>query len=126
MITGLVDTNILIAVYRNNRDMRDWLASQPDLAVPSVVWLEFIQGANGKLGQTRCLEILSSFSIVMLTASDQLWAMDRLKQYQFSHGTHFTDCLIASVAERIQVPIYTYNVADFLVVLPPALVIKPY
>jgi predicted nucleic acid-binding protein len=38
----------------------------------------------------------------------------------------FKDCLIASVAHRLQVPLYTQNVKDFLVILPARLVIKPY
>jgi predicted nucleic acid-binding protein len=36
------------------------------------------------------------------------------------------DCLIASVAQRLQVPLYTHNLKDMHVLLSTSLVVKPY
>lgn len=49
-----------------------------------------------------------------------------MEQYRLSHGIGINDCLIASVAHRLQVPILTHNQKDFLKILPANLVIKPY
>jgi predicted nucleic acid-binding protein len=126
MISGLADTNILIELYRNVAGARVWFATQSDLAISTVTWLEFIEGARGKNGQKRCAEIMAQFELVFLTDADQQWAMAQLLKYRLSRGVSFQDCLIASVCHRLQVPIYTQNVKDFLAVLPAQLVIQPY
>jgi predicted nucleic acid-binding protein len=126
MIAGIADTNILIELYRSHPAAKSWTAAQTDLAITSITWLEFMEGARGKAGQVRCQHIIAPFEVTLLTEVDQQWAMDQLLQYRLSHGVSFKDCLIASVAHRLQVPLYTQNVKDFLVILPARLVIKPY
>ena len=126
MTVGIVDTNILIELYRNLPAAKVWIAGQNDLAITSVTWLEFMEGARGKAGQLRCLQIIAPFDIVYLTDVDQQWAMTQLLHFRLSHGISFKDCLIASAAYRLQVPLYTQNVKDFLVILPANLVVKPY
>jgi predicted nucleic acid-binding protein len=126
MTSGFADTNVLIELYRNVAGAKAWFAAQSDVAISTVSWLEFIEGARGKKGQVRCMAILAQFEMVFLTDADQHWAMEQLLRYRLSHGVNFQDCLIASVCHRLQVPIYTQNVKDFLVVLPAQLVIKPY
>jgi predicted nucleic acid-binding protein len=126
MTSGFADTNILIELYRNVDGAKAWFAAQSDLAISAVSWLEFIEGARGKKGQVRCIEVIAQFEMVFLTDADQQWAMEQLLRYRLSHGVNFQDCLIASVCHRLQVPIYTQNVKDFLVILPTPWVIKPY
>lgn len=126
MITGFVDTNILIEVYRGNKVAKSWYESEPDLAISSTAWLELMEGANGKAGQQRCLEIIAPLDLVFVMEDDQRWAMAQILRYRLSHGVSFKDCLIASVCHRLQVPLYTQNVKDFLTILGTSLVIKPY
>lgn len=126
MSIGLIDTNILIGVYRNNPAAMAWFAAQEALAVCSVAWLEFMEGARGKAGQRRCLEILAPLDLVFVAEGDQRWAMGQVLRYRLSHGVSFKDCLIASVAYRLQVPLYTQNVKDFEPLLGVALVSQPY
>lgn len=126
MTAGIADTNILIELYRNDAGAKNWFATQADVAITSISWLEFIEGAHGKSGQTRCLQIIAQFSLETLTTSDQVWAMNQLLRYRLSHGASLKDCLIASVCHRLRVPIYTKNVKDFLPLLAANLVIKPY
>ena len=126
MIAGIADTNILIELYRRLPPAHRWVAGQTDLAIASITWLEFMEGARGKAGQARCLQIIAPFEIVLLTETDQQWAMDQLRQHRLSHGVSFKDCLIASACHRLQVPLYTQNVKDFQAILPARLIIKPY
>ena len=126
MITAFLDTNILIEVYRNNPVAKAWFGSQSDLALSSVAWLELMEGASGKAGQRRCLEIIAPLDLVFVTEDDQRWAMTQVLRYRLSHGVSFKDCLIASVCHRLQLPLYTQNVKDFVPTLGLALVIKPY
>ena len=126
MIAGIADTSVLIHLFRNNPSATKWVEGQQDLAITPVSWLEFIYGAPGKSGQTHSLQLMQKFIIEFLTPSDQAWAMQQMLQYRLSHGVSLTDCLIASVSYRLQVPIYTDNVKDFVPLLTPKLVIKPY
>ena len=126
MINGFVDTNILIEIYRGIPSAKSWYSSQPDLGLSSVTWLELFEGAGSKVVQNRCLEIVAALEIVFVTETDQRWAMAQMLTYRFSYGLKLKGCLIASVCHRLQVPIYTQNVKDFVPILGQSLAIKPY
>jgi predicted nucleic acid-binding protein len=51
--------------------------------------------------------------------------MQQLERLQFSHHGGMKDCLIASVAYRLQVPLYTHNLKDMTPMIG-SLAIKPY
>lgn len=125
-MNGLVDSTVVIHLLRSNPAAQAWLGQQDRLGITPIVWLEVIDGATGKRGQTATLEILKSFVLVYLTESDQDWVMDRLLRYGLSHGVAINDCLIASVCHRLQLPLYTHNTKHMVRLLDPALVIQPY
>jgi predicted nucleic acid-binding protein len=126
MIAGIIDTNILIELYRNLAAAKAWAVAQTDLAILTITWLEFMEGARGKAGQARCQQIVMPFEVILLSGADQQWTMNQLTQYRLTYGVSFKDCLIASAAYRLQVPLYTKNIRDFGAILPNHLVIKPY
>ncbi len=51
--------------------------------------------------------------------------MAQLERFQFSHHIGKEDCLIASVAHRLQVPLYTHNLKDMQPLIG-SLAIQPY
>ena len=57
---------------------------------------------------------------------DQEWAMQQMELLRLSHGVSINDCLIASVAHRLQVPLYTHNLKHMQVLLGDTLPQKPY
>jgi len=126
MIQGVIDTNVLVEVARGNAKAIAWLQTQSDLAITTINWLEFMQGAPGKTGQARAISIMTPFQLVTLTDNDQQWSMQQMARYRLSNGVELKDTLIASVAYRLQVPMYTQNVKDFVPLLGTAQVIKPY
>ena len=127
MTAGVVDSTVIIHVFRKNPAARDWLNAQPvRLLVTPITWMEVIHGAPGKAGQVTCKAILSQFDMAYLTPPDMDWAMQQLERYRLSQGVGIHDCLIASVCHRLQVPIYTHNLKDMRVLLDETLVIKPY
>lgn len=85
-----------------------------------------MQGAPGKRGETRSLNLFSQFDLIYLDEADQLWAMQQMLAYRLSHGVSIMDCLIASVCHRLQVPLYTHNLKDMVRLLGPDLVVNPY
>ena len=127
MSIGVVDSTVIIHVFRKNSAARTWMNAQPvRLLVTPITWLEVMHGAPGKAGQATCKAILSQFDMEYLTRTDMDWAMQQLERYRLSHGVGIHDCLIASVCHRLQVPLYTQNVKDMQVLLDVPLVIKPY
>ena len=126
MISAMVDTNILIELYRSNVSAKTWITTQSTLAIPSIVALELMDGAQGKQAQRDCQKLIDTFEVVFLTTSDQQWAYAKVIEYRPSHGIGFADCLIASVAYRLQVPLFTRNLKYFVPLLNATQVIKPY
>lgn len=84
-----------------------------------------MEGASNKANQVRCKTLLAQFQLLHLTSTDQTWAMQQLETLQFSHHVGYGDCLIASVAFRLQIPLYTHNLKDMSPMLGE-LAIKPY
>lgn len=127
MTVGIVDTTVIIHLYRKNPAAQAWLNAQTQqLSVTSITWLEVMVGAPSKAGQGTCEAIMSKFELISLVPQDQAWAMQQLKAYRLSHGIATMDCLIASVVYRLQVPFYTHNLKHMNVLLGNQLPIKPY
>lgn len=125
-LSGIIDTTVLIHLFRGVKDAAVWVATQNDLGVTSISRLEFLYGARGKTGLAAALKLLNSFAMVPLIETDQVWAEQQLIRYRLSRGVEINDSLIASICLRLQVPIYTHNVKDMIKLLPTTLVIKPY
>jgi len=127
MITGLADTTVVLHIFRKYAPAREWLDNQAMLpGFTSISWLEVMYGAPGKVAQAQSKAILSRFELVHLTQADQEWAMQQIEQLRLSHGVSINDCLIASVAHRLQVPLYTHNLKHMRVLLGDTLPQKPY
>ena len=127
MTIGIADSTVIIHLLRHDASAVAWATTVPTrVGITSITWLEVMFGAAGKVGQERAKVVLAEFELFFPTEVDQLWAMDQMERYRLSRGVGINDCLIASVGQRLQVPIYTHNQKDFLKVLPPNLVVKPY
>jgi len=125
-VVGIIDTTILVHLFRGNHDATTWIASEKSLGVTSISRLEFIYGARGRTALAAAIKLLNTFEIVPLNDADQKWAEEQLIKYRLSHGVEINDSLIASACHRLQVPIYTQNVKDMQKILPAALVIRPF
>lgn len=125
-MNGFVDSTVIIHLLRGNPHAQEWFKRQNLLALTPIVWCEVMEGAQGRLGQVNTLEILASFELVFLTEQDQAWAMRQLLTSRLSRGVAMNDCLIASVCQRLELPLYTHNGKHMTRLLDPALVIQPY
>jgi hypothetical protein len=60
MTAGVVDSTVIIHLFRKNLAARAWINMQPSrLLVTPITWLEVMHGAPGKSGQMVCKAILS-------------------------------------------------------------------
>jgi predicted nucleic acid-binding protein len=127
MTVGIADTTVLIHYFRKLPTAAAWVDSQPTrLTITSITWLEIMEGVQGKAGQIANKTLLARFDIEYLSTADQIWAMQQMERLRLSNGITINDCLIASVSYRLGVPLFTHNLKHMKVMLPAALVVKPY
>lgn len=126
MSVGIIDTTVILHYFRKEQAAVNWVDMQANqLSLIYVTWMEVMLGASNKVKQVASKQILSQFEIQYLTISDQQWAMEQLERYQLSHQIGMNDCQIASVAYRLQIPLYTHNLKDMTLLLGN-LAQKPY
>ena len=87
--------------------------------------MEVMEGASSKANQAQSKAVLDKFELLYTTSDDQQWAMQQLEHFKFSHHIGMNDCLIASVAHRLGLPLYTHNLKD-MTPLIGNLAVKPY
>lgn len=122
---AILDTTVVIHLLRRYKPALTWFNSPLVCGVTAATWLEVMEGTTSKANQAQAKYILSQFDTLYLTPSDQQWAMAQLEQFQFSHHISMNDCLIASVAHRLELPLYTHNLRD-MAPLVGSLAVKPY
>lgn len=127
MTVAIVDTTVIIHLFRKRPAALEWFEGLPHrLATTPINWMEIMDGAPGKAGQVSCKAILREFDLEYPTRTNIDWAMQQLERYRLSHGIGMNDCLIASVAYHLRVPLYTHNLKHMRVLLGDALAIQPY
>lgn len=126
MTAAIADTTVVLHLYRRYTPALAWYdsLSQP-LGITPITWMEVIYGAGSQAKQAVCLALLNQFDLIHLTPSDQDWAMQQMGRFRLSHGVATGDCFIASVAYRLQRPLYTHNLKD-MAPLIGSLAVKPY
>jgi predicted nucleic acid-binding protein len=128
MVTdAILDTSVLIDLLRAFPPAVDWFSGlgRRRLAITPVVWMETIQGATDRVKRARTIRFLRQFRIEHPTEDDNRWAMRQTATFHLSHGIQLQDAMIASVAARLAVPLYTTNLKHFQP-LPSVDVKKPF
>ena len=124
-MNGLLDTAVLVDLLRSYPPALDWFAGQEQLGITPIVWLELIEGARDAAAQKRAVWFLRHFERVDILSEDFDWAIERALMFKLSHGADMMDCLIASTAQRLDLPLFTPNLKHFVPLLGP-LARKPY
>lgn len=125
MIAAVLDSTVVLHLFRKYEPALTWFNTQQTYGITTITWLEVMEGTTSKANQLQCKTLLSQFELLYPTYADQQWTMQQLEQFQFSHHTGKEDCLIASVAYRLQIPLYTHNLRD-MVPMIGNLAVKPY
>jgi predicted nucleic acid-binding protein len=124
---GLLDTNILVDMLRGYRAAITWMQTNfgVALAIPPLVRMEIVLGAQNKTEQDRVTKLLSPYPILYPSEIDAQLAMTLFETHHLSHQVEIIDCFIAAMSIRWKLPIYTRNVKD-LGVFPGIIVRVPY
>lgn len=126
MTVAILDTTVMVHLFRKNPAALTWLrAQQTTLSITSITWMEVMVGVANKRAQEETRKLLSGFELLYIMYADQEWAMTQIQRLRFSHSIGMNDCLIAAVAERLQVPLFTHNLKD-MTPLIGNLAVQPY
>jgi predicted nucleic acid-binding protein len=110
----LVDTDIIIKIYRGDKEKYNLIASLQDvLAISLITALELMTGAKNKRKQAEVSKTIKAYSFFDLTPSIGLKALTLIKKYGSKHTIGIADTLIAATAIENNIPLYTDNVADY-------------
>lgn len=111
----IVDTNILIEVFKGNIKVLQQLENigPENLALSSVTAMELYYGALNKLELQRIKKHLKAFRICHITQNISECSTDLVVRYAKSHGLQIPDALIAATAMEHSSPLFTLNTRDF-------------
>lgn len=123
----IVDSNIVIDLITKLPAAITWsnTIGYSGAAVTSITVMEVLVGAKNKTDYNTIGRTLSRFHHLHLIEYESKWAVRQFRAFWLSHRIGINDCLIAAVAARIQLPLYTLNIKDFAP-LPDVNVQKPY
>ncbi len=125
MVKALLDTSVIVDMLRGYPPAQSWYLEQDNLGVCQAVWLEIIEGNTDNRSRRDALRLLKRFELVEVTTHDVAWAVEKLLIFNLSHNIDGYDCMIAAVAHRLHLPLYTRNMKHFAP-LVGKLAIKPY
>jgi predicted nucleic acid-binding protein len=111
----LLDTNILIEVFKGNAEVTDTVydAGPENLSLSSITAMELYYGALNKLELQRIRKNLGAFRIIHITAAISEIATQLIERYAKSHNLQIPDALIAATALETRSELLTLNVKDF-------------
>ena len=111
----LLDTNILIEVFKGNSEIINTVyeAGPESLALSSITAMELYCGALNKLELQRIRKQLGAFHLVHISNLISETAIQLIERYAKSHHLQIPDALIAATALSTQSELLTLNVRDF-------------
>jgi predicted nucleic acid-binding protein len=122
-----VDTDVMIDILRRYEPAMAWLRAlgSEELALPSLVAMELLQGCGNRAEQQRVERMLRPYRLYWPTQADCKRALQDYAMYYLSHQLGILDALIAETAVGLGVAIATFNEKHYRVV-PTLPTIQPY
>lgn len=109
----LVDTDILIKVFRGNKILKSNLDDLENrIIISTVTAFELYIGANSEKRITETNKQLKAYQIAHITESISIRALSLFKEYKSKHSLLIADTLIASTALTLDIEFFTDNKKD--------------
>jgi predicted nucleic acid-binding protein len=122
----LLDSDILIDIWRNYEPAIEWIGTVNDeIVISGFTYFELIEGCENQKTVDRLKKNIASFSITWLSAEVFDQAIDTYLKIKLKSGIDFVDCLIGHTAISLNIPLYTFNEKHFKAI-SQLKIIKPY
>jgi tRNA(fMet)-specific endonuclease VapC len=112
----LVDTNILIEIYKNNSTIIDAVIEigQDNVLVSDVTCAELYYGARNKRELQLISKDIKKLNLVSVDVEISKLAVDLVEKFALSHKLSVPDALIAATAMVYKVKLFSLNIKDFI------------
>mgnify|MGYP000731115684 CR=1 FL=1 len=120
-MTGkLLDTTILIDLFRGHEKAADFIEKDRNAKIPlfiSVISaMELVAGCRNQIEVEKTSKIVADFTLIHLSADATAKAYDLMLAYTKSHGLTIPDALIAATAITDGIELATDNVRHFIMI----------
>lgn len=110
----LVDTDILIKVFRGNTIHKKKLDSlSGSITVSIITVLELYQGVHSKKNKIGLEKQLKAYNISFIDDRTSIISWNLQKKYSPKNKLHPADCIIAATALRNDFILFTDNIKDY-------------
>jgi predicted nucleic acid-binding protein len=111
----LLDTSILVDLFRGHSAARAWIDSLPEerLFISVITAGELLAGCANRAEQRKVEQELDLYTILWLDEAISEYALELYKTFHLSHGVGFLDCLIAATAIQNGLTLATLNLKHF-------------
>lgn len=111
----LTDTDVIIEFLKGTEKTKKSLEQigLKNIAISSVTIMELYYGAFDKKELQKIKKNLLSFTIFKIDEKTSDIAIELIEKYSKSHNLEIPDSLIASIAIRNDIELFTYNIKDF-------------
>ena len=112
----LIDTNILIEIYKNNISIVEEVKKigQGNISISDITCAELYFGARNKKEHQTIAKDLKKLQTIHIQAEISDKAVKLVEKYAMSHKLSIPDALIAATAICHNITLYTLNVKDFI------------
>ena len=112
----LIDTNILIEIYKNNISIVEEVKKigQGNISISDITCAELYFGARNKKELQTIAKDLKKLQTIHIQAEISDKAVKLVEKYAMSHKLSIPDALIAATAICHNITLYTLNVKDFI------------
>ena len=111
----LIDTNILIEIYKQNSKIIDGvkIIGQENIVVSDVTCAELYYGVRNKIELQAIRKDLDKLIVLPIEQSISKLAVELVEKYTLSHKLSLPDALLASTAIIHNLKFFTLNIKDF-------------
>lgn len=109
----ILDTNIVIEIFKGNNEILNQLVGEKVLNISSVTAMELYYGGLNKIESQKIKKALTAFELIEINPAISAKAIELIEIYSKSHGLMIPDALIAATAIVREEKLKTLNIKDF-------------
>lgn len=110
----IVDTDIVIKIFRGDKEKRELLQSvQGELGLSVITAMELMNGAKSRKREFEVSKTIKVYFLFPLTNKIGIKAFSIVKKYHLEYSVLVADAIIAATAIDNKLQLYTDNVNDY-------------
>ena len=110
----IVDTDILIKIYRGNKEKQKIIAPiQDNLSISFIKAIELMAGAKTRKKQYEVVKTLKAYDLIEASPLISRTAQSLSRKYGVVYSIGVADMLIAATTIVSDLPLYTDNIQDY-------------